>query len=112
MKAWALLALLFAGPSLAHDSWISRESQRNAAGEWCCGAGDCLMMDDSAVEMHADGYHVSGEGTLFGFIEFRMTIDPEIVPLSEAQPSPDGRYWRCMRPDRSRRCFFAPPPAM
>ena len=34
----------------------------------------------------------------------------ELVPFGEAQPSPDGAYWRCQRPDGSRRCFFAPPP--
>ena len=27
----------------AHDSWISRGGQRNAAGEWCCGEGDCFV---------------------------------------------------------------------
>jgi hypothetical protein len=35
----------------------------------------------------------------------------EAVPFSEAQPSPDGEFWRCKRPDGTRRCFFAPPPA-
>src|SRR5262245_61926059 len=25
--------------------------------------------------------------------------------------SPDGEFWRCKRPDGSRRCFFAPPPS-
>ena len=35
----------------------------------------------------------------------------ESVPFSEAQPSPDGEFWRCKRPDGTRRCFFAPPPA-
>jgi hypothetical protein len=35
----------------------------------------------------------------------------ELVPYSEAQPSPDGAYWRCKRPDGTRRCFFAPPPS-
>ena len=33
------------------------------------------------------------------------------VPFNEAQPSPDGEFWRCKRPDGTRRCFFAPPPA-
>jgi len=33
----------------------------------------------------------------------------ETVPFNEAQPSPDGAYWRCRRNDGSRRCFFAPP---
>jgi hypothetical protein len=35
----------------------------------------------------------------------------ESVPFAEAQPSPDGEFWRCKRPDGSRRCFFAPPPS-
>ena len=34
----------------------------------------------------------------------------EVVPFTEAQPSPDGSYVRCHRPDGSRRCFFAPRP--
>jgi hypothetical protein len=45
--------------------------------------------------MNATGYHLFGK---------------EMVPFSEAQPSPDGAFWRCRRPDGSRRCFFAPPP--
>ena len=36
--------------------------------------------------------------------------DDELVPFSEAQPSPDGACRRCKRADGSRRCFFAPPP--
>ena len=32
------------------------------------------------------------------------------TPFNEAQPSPDGEFWRCKRADGSRRCFFAPPP--
>jgi hypothetical protein len=34
----------------------------------------------------------------------------EKIPFTEAQPSPDGAFWRCKRPDGTRRCFFAPPP--
>jgi hypothetical protein len=45
--------------------------------------------------MGATGYNIYGN---------------EMVPFSEAQPSPDGAFWRCKRPDGSRRCFFAPPP--
>jgi hypothetical protein len=33
------------------------------------------------------------------------------VPFGEAQPSPDGEFWRCRRPNGSRRCFFGPPPS-
>ena len=32
----------------------------------------------------------------------------EVIPMKEAQVSEDGKYWRCKRPDGSRRCFFAP----
>ncbi len=82
-------------PAPAHDSWISRGAHRNAAGEWCCGEGDCFVIPSSQVSVASDGYR------LFGV---------ETVPFSEAQPSPDGAFWRCKRPDGSRRCFFAPPP--
>jgi hypothetical protein len=91
----------------AHDSWISRGALRNAAGEWCCGEGDCFVVPSGQVEARADGYRVvvrqvEDDG--------REHVRAEIVPFAEAQPSPDGAYWRCRRPDGSRRCFFAPPP--
>src|SRR5882672_1857530 len=78
----------------AHDSWISRGGLRNAAGEWCCGENDCIVVPSEQVTMDGRGY------ILFG---------SERIPFNEAQPSPDGAYWRCKRPDGSRRCFFAPP---
>ncbi len=90
-----LFATSFASSALAHDSWISRGGLRNGAGEWCCGEGDCFVVPSSNVSTGAGGY------TLFG---------GEKIPYSEAQPSPDGAFWRCKRPDGSRRCFFAPPP--
>jgi hypothetical protein len=85
-----------ASQALAHDSWISRNALRNAAGEWCCGEGDCFVVPGSQVNVTPAGYRLQANG--------------EIVPFNEAQPSPDGAYWRCKRPDGSRRCFFAPPP--
>ncbi len=87
--------LVTATHALAHDSWISRGALRNAAGEWCCGEGDCFVIPSTAVASTAAGYRLS---------------NGETVPYSEAQPSPDGAFWRCKRPDGSRRCFFAPPP--
>jgi len=36
-------------------------------------------------------------------------VNGEVVPYGEVQASRDGEYWRCKRPDGSRRCFFAPP---
>ena len=84
-----------ASEALAHDSWISRNALRNAAGEWCCGEGDCFVIPGSQIASTGTGYRLS---------------NGEMVPYSEAQPSPDGAFWRCKRPDGSRRCFFAPPP--
>ncbi len=89
-----LAVLLLISPASAHDSWIQRGGHRNAAGEWCCGEGDCFVVPSPSVGITAQGY------SLFGM---------ETVPFNEAQPSPDGAYWRCKRPDGSRRCFFAPP---
>jgi hypothetical protein len=99
---------LFLAASLdAHDSWISRGALRNAAGEWCCGEGDCFVLPGEQVSARADGYHIVVKQTEDDGQEH---VRAEIVPYAEAQPSPDGAYWRCKRPDGSRRCFFAPPP--
>jgi hypothetical protein len=92
--------------TLAHDSWISRGNHCNAAGAWCCGAGDCFIVPKERVMTTGEGYVVI-HGPLAG-------VGPqfhEAVPFSEAQPSPDGEFWRCRRPNGSRRCFFAPPPS-
>lgn len=90
-----VLCWLGAELATAHDSWISKGGHRNAAGEWCCGEGDCFMVEP--VRVTANGYLILATG--------------ELVPEREAQPSPDGKFWRCKRPDGSRRCFFAPPPS-
>jgi hypothetical protein len=90
----------------AHDSWISRGALRNGAGEWCCGEGDCFVVPTEQVSARANGYHIVVKQRVDG----RQYVAAEIVPYSETQPSPDGAYWRCQRPDGSRRCFFAPPP--
>ena len=87
--------LTIVSPAPAHDSWISRGGLKNAAGEWCCGDGDCFQIPPANINMNGKGYELYGM---------------ELVPFSEAQPSPDGAYWRCKRPDGTRRCFFAPPP--
>lgn len=98
--AWLVIAFLalMAGVSTAHDEadWIQKQGLRNAAGEWCCGKGDCVILEYSP-SISAAGYLLEGG---------------EIVPHSEVQPSPTKRYVRCHRPDGSRRCFFAPPNSM
>jgi hypothetical protein len=91
----ALLAL--GSVALAHDLWINRGGYRNLAGEWCCGEGDCFVVPGEKVSITASGYVLRELG--------------EVVPFSEAQPSPDGAFWRCRRSDGTRRCFFAPPPS-
>ena len=102
----ARCALVFAGlalvipDTLAHDSWISRGGHRNGAGEWCCGEGDCFVVPGQQISFTPQGYRLNGRDNA-----------QEVVPYSEAQPSPDGAYWRCKRPDGTRRCFFAPPPS-
>lgn len=96
-----LLILLALIPSFAqaHDSWISKGGLRNGVGEWCCGEGDCFVM--KGVQTQRDGYFVPS---------IPNGINAEAVPFSQSQPSPDGQFWRCKRPDGTRRCFFAPPP--
>lgn len=90
-----LSCVALVSPALAHDHWISQGAFKNGAGEWCCGEGDCFAVPQQSVAITAQGYRL---------------FDAETVPFSEAQPSPDGAFWRCKRPDGSRRCFFAPPP--
>ena len=89
----ALIAATFFSAAFTHNSWISRNRLKNAAGEWCCGEGDCFVQ--ATVKQTRAGY---------------LLTNGELIPYPEAQPSPDGTFVRCQRPDGSRRCFFAPPP--
>ena len=101
--------LLLVLPALAHGpaDWIMQGQHKNAAGEWCCGEHDCFVVTGVAtVTTPAPGYRLKGSIGEDG----RERPDGEFIPQSEAQPSPDGQFWRCKRPDGSRRCFFAPPP--
>jgi hypothetical protein len=93
-----LASILFVGAAPAvfgHDIWINQQKMRNGAGEWCCGEEDCAVIPPDQITMGRDFYIIAGA---------------EKVPFAEAQPSPDGAFWRCKRPDGTRRCFFAPPP--
>ncbi len=116
-----LLAIVLSTGSalgLAQDSWIN--GLRNGAGEWCCGIADCGIVDAASVKAKAGGFEVRGmvryhpqisNGTGDKDRPFtRSERLDEQVPYSDVQPSRDGAYWRCKRPDGSRRCFFAPPP--
>ena len=108
---------LFGCGVFAHDIWINRGAYRNPAGEWCCGAEDCGVVARNAVHASTGGYSVRGAVTYGQGITGDIADGPtheenvdELVPYSQALPSPDGAYWRCKRPDGSPRCFFAPPP--
>lgn len=103
---------------LAHELWISRNNYRNPAGEWCCGAEDCGVVSADAVKPVKGGYSLRGPVTYGVGVTGNEADGPtrseqlnEVVPYSQALPSPDGAYWRCKRPDGSPRCFFAPPVA-
>lgn len=88
--------VVVAPTSFAHDHWINAGGFRAPAGnEWCCSERDCFAIPAELVKPNGIGYEL---------------MQPhEIVPYKEVLPSQDGQYWRCQRPDGSRRCFFAPP---
>ena len=94
-RLWLVFAafILIVPDSYAHDIWINLQGQRNAAGEWCCGEGDCFIIPAEQVKMTGDGY------ILFG---------SEKIPFTEAQPSPDGAFWRTASGRTSRRRCFLP----
>ena len=98
------IVVFLAGVSLAHDrygnpNWIADGHYRSPIdGSHCCGEQDCFEIPSNAVEETAGGYRLTGFN--------------EVVPHREVQMSHDGNYWRCRKPDGSRRCFFAPPPAI
>ena len=93
LAAMAMLSLQLAyahGPA----EWIQRGEYRNALGELCCGERDCTELSSTDVEVTSAGYYVASVR--------------EMIPFSEATPSPTGTYWRCEWGGR-RKCFFAPP---
>ena len=96
---WVIAALVaaFSFPAVAHDDaqWIQDGQYRNQLNEWCCGPADCERLADGDVSPADGGYLIKSFN--------------EHVPQIETMPfSPDG-YWRCRKPDGTRRCFFIPP---
>jgi len=57
MQLALVLVLLACSQSPAHDSWISRGGLRNAAGEWCCGEGDCFHGSGRPGARHSRRLH-------------------------------------------------------
>ncbi len=93
----AAALLVFVPSAFAHDLWINRERRVNANGEWCCNQHDCFPIAPARVKENGIGFELLDNG--------------EVIPYREAQSSGDGQYWICRRPDKTRRCFFFPPPA-
>jgi hypothetical protein len=107
-----LAALALAGAvtlAFAHDdgtgegAWIGNQAERNPiSNEWCCGEGDCFVIQKNLVHRMPGGF-------LVDVMDPAGNLHPEFVPDAEISPSVDTQYWRCRKPDGSRRCFFAPP---
>jgi hypothetical protein len=112
----AALTLAAVGIAWPHGAaqWIADEHARSLSGILCCGEQDCGWISQQDVTAGEDGYHVRGLVHVEpnGGQPFVYFIE-EVVPYSEAQPSPTGDYWRCAWPTQEqRKCFFAPPPSM
>jgi hypothetical protein len=105
------IALGIAGAA-AHGpaAWVAGQGLKNVAGELCCGENDCGVMVAGKIVATARGYEVNATFKIVTTYGAELLEEvQEIVPYSEAQPSPDGAYWRC-RWGGKRKCFFAPPP--
>lgn len=122
VRATATAAAVVAVASLsafAHDrhgtpNWIANGHFVSPIdGSHCCGVADCVQVEPDYVREVAGGYWLNGPVTYPGATGKGDVIQllNEVVPHREVQQSRDGLYWRCKKPDGSRRCFFAPPPA-
>jgi len=104
MSLLGAAVVVMATGALADDrwgnpNWIANEHLVSPIdGSHCCGISDCAELAGNDVEEKTNGYYIKDLN--------------ELVPFREVQISRDGQYWRCKRPDGSRRCFFAPPPSI
>jgi hypothetical protein len=95
--AAALAAFLFEAHAHGDAWWIEQGKFKSAEGSLCCGEQDCKVVPSDDVMATRAGYYIKSL--------------KETIPYSEAQPSPDGQYWRCAWPRlEDRKCWFAPPP--
>src|SRR5262245_51640658 len=104
LSLFGVAVLVMATGALAHDRWGNPNWIANGHfvspidGSHCCGVADCVELSSSDVQETTGGYFLNKLN--------------ETVPFREVQVSRDGQYWRCKKPDGSRRCFFAPPPSI
>src|SRR3990167_6454740 len=103
MTRWPVIivvSILTTAPASAWSEadWIDAGAFKGIDGTLCCGPLDCFPVARGDIEARADG-------------SFYIRSLDETIPRHEAQwKSPDGRYWRCKKPNGQRRCFFVPPP--
>ena len=101
LPLFAAVAVVMATDAVAHDRWGNPNWISNGHftspidGSHCCGINDCVELSSDDVRETDGGYYLNKLN--------------EVVPFKEVQVSRDGQYWRCTKPDGSRRCFFAPP---
>jgi len=119
---WGLVVgqVVLTGHSHSHDLWIAEQGLKSPSGQWCCGQMDCGVLSNNSVTPVEGGYAI--HGTMYVEAAKKSYPVNEFVPNAEAQPSPDGAYWRCAiglgskeKPagfgeGGERRCFFFPPP--
>jgi hypothetical protein len=104
LPLFGVAVLVLATGALAHDrrgnpNWIANGHFVSPIdGSHCCGINDCVELSSHEVQETTAGYYLNKLN--------------EVVPFREVQVSRDGQYWRCKKPDGSRRCFFAPPPSI
>lgn len=94
---------MLVGTAWAHDWYPSRccwSPQNAPAGR----LGDCDQIPDHAVKVGPDGYVVTLEPGEHPMVKERISY---VIPYSDAEQSPDGKYHLCISPTMKRRCFFA-----
>jgi hypothetical protein len=92
-----IIVLLLVVSAGAHDNpedWIGQERRTNAAGQLCCGRGDCFPFEAKQMITTPAGVAFPDE--------------PEnIIPFDKFAPSMDRFHWRC-RWGGETKCVFAP----
>ncbi|MFZ0206945.1 MAG: hypothetical protein WAL59_12655 [Roseiarcus sp.] len=91
--------LAVAAVASAHDQWANGDPVPGWVKQACCGPDDVHHLRPDQVQATPDGWRVDGY--------------PELIPIGDEQPSPDGEYWIFYRTlpngDKTRvYCFFTP----
>ena len=115
LRVGVVLALLIQ-PAAGHDFWMNVEKYKNPkTGIPCCGTGDCGILSEGSIRPLPGYYHIKGTWTKGASITGNPVDGPtviedidEMVPFSEALPSPDGTPWRCENNIQKTRCLFVP----